>query len=87
MVCMLAIFCSVPAGALTVSVLIGDKDGFGTGVVDGELIMPSDVVTEVDDDYFTDQIVFGTQSLDFNYDLSRTFPKNRSGIRLSSCPP
>lgn len=58
------------ASAITVTDLYGDKDGFGSDIQDGEFFWPWDVVTEVDDEGFTDRWVFGTQSWSHVYDIS-----------------
>jgi hypothetical protein len=59
-----------PVHGLTVSASIGDADGFGTGVVDDQIILPWDVVREVDDDPRTDTLLMGSQSFTLDYDLS-----------------
>lgn len=67
---LMALSLAVPASALTVTDLYGDKDGFGTGVEDGDFFWPWEVATEADDEGFTDRWVFGTQSWTHSYDIS-----------------
>ncbi len=65
-----AMILTVSATATTITDLYGDKDGFGTGIQDGEFFWPWEVATEADDEGFTDRWVFGTQSWSHVYDLS-----------------
>ncbi len=67
---LIAAFYAMPTVAGTITSLYGDKDGFGTGAVDGDMIWPWDVLTEFDDEGFTDIWVFGNQSWSQTYDVS-----------------
>lgn len=55
--------------ATTIVDLYGDQDGFGIGLSNGDPIPFNALVTESDDDGFTDQWIYGTQWV-HTYDIS-----------------
>lgn len=61
---------TLPVFAITITDTYGDQDGFGTGVAAGDVFFPWDVVTEADDEGFTDRWVFGPQTWSHSYDIS-----------------